>query len=169
MTTSRPWRGVPRELFAFATAERRDLYIAIMAVFEDAAVLRPSMSFDQVRSALVGRGWDEPLHPAELDNALGQLVGWGLLEATQDHSARYATPEEFERRNLNWSLTPHGVAAIAGLTRAIEMLQRAVSLQPAVLDAIADAVVELHDLAADPAGDPARIATRLADAESHLE
>ena len=81
MTTSRPWRGVPRELFAFATAERRDLYIAIMAVFEDAAVLRPSMSFDQVRSALVGRGWDEPLHPAELDNALGQLVGWGLLEA----------------------------------------------------------------------------------------
>lgn len=169
MTTTRPWRGVGRELFAFATAERRDLYIAVMAVFEDAAVLRPSMNFDRVSAGLVERGWDEPLDPAELDHALAQLVGWGLLEATQDHSARYATPEEFERRNLNWSLTPHGVAAIAGLMRALEVLRRAVSLQPAVLDAIADALVELHRLTSDPGGDAARVAARVAEVESHLE
>ena len=169
MSSTRPWRGVARELFAFATAERRDLYIAVMAVFEDAAVVRPSMNFDQVAAAVVERGWDEPLDHAELDHALGQLVGWGLLEATQDHAARYATPEEFERRNLNWSLTAQGVAAIAGLMRALEVLRRAVSLQPAVLDAIADGLVELHHLASEPAGDDGRIATRLIEVEAHLE
>ncbi len=168
MSAVRPWRRIGPELFAFATTDRRDLYIAIMAVFEDAAVLRPSMSFEQIRAGLVERGWDEPLEHSELDRALGQLVGWRLLEVTQDHSAPYATPEEFERRNLNWSLTPQGVAAIAGLLRALEVLRQAVSLQPATLDAIADGLADLHDLAANATPDPARIATRLAEVEAHM-
>lgn len=50
--------------------------------------------------------------------ALAALTGWGLLEATQDHGARYATPEEFGRKNLQWALVPKGVAAAAGVLRA---------------------------------------------------
>lgn len=170
MTTVRPWRDVTRDLFAFATAaDRRDLYIAIMAVFEDAAVVRPSMSFEQVRAGLAERGWDEPLDAIDLDQALGQLVGWGHLEATQDHAARYATPEEFERRNLNWSLTPHGIAAIAGLLRALDVLRHTVSLQPAALDAIADGLRDLHRLATSTPTEDGRIASRLVEVESQFE
>lgn len=168
MSARRPWREATRDLFTFATTDRRDVHIAIMTVFEDGAVLGPSMTFDQIRSGLVDLGWDEPLDDAELDRALGALVGWRLLEATQDHGARYTTPEEFERRNLNWSLTPHGIAAIGGLLHALEVLRRAVSLQPAVLDAIADGLGDLHSLASDDAADHARITTRLAEVESHM-
>src|SRR5438876_893620 len=79
-----------------------------------------------------------------------------------------ATPAEFERRNLQWSLTTQGQAAIGGVLHALDALRQVAGLQPAVIEAIADGLADLHDLARDPSTDAGRIATRLAEVESHL-
>lgn len=141
-----------------------------MAAFDDASVLAPALNLDQVRAAVAALGWDEPLGDEALQATLTALTGWGLLEATQDHSARYSTPEEFERKNLQWSLTPRGEAAIAGLLRALESLRAAVGLQTAVLDAIADDLSELAGLVEQPqsVSVDARIDVQLSQVERHL-
>jgi uncharacterized protein (TIGR02677 family) len=166
----RPWRAVDSDLLRFTTTDLHALHVAVMAAFEQAAVLAPALNLDQVRAALRAAGWDEPTDGEALQRALGSLTGWRLLEATQDHSARYATPEEFERRNLQWSLTARGEAAISGLLQAVESLRHAVGLQPAVLDAIGDDLMELAELVSRPrsAADDARIHLVLSQVERHL-
>jgi uncharacterized protein (TIGR02677 family) len=166
----RPWRNVDADLFRFSTTDLRELHLAVMAAFDDAAVLAPALNLDQVRVAVQRLGWDEPLSDESLQRALTALTGWGLLEATQDHSARYSTPEEFERKNLHWSLTPRGEAAISGVLHALESLRAAVGLQTAVLDAIGDDLAELANLAGQPRA-PAvdgRITVQLTQVERHL-
>jgi len=168
----RPWRRLSSDLFRFATTDLRELHTAVLAVFDDAAVLQPALRLEQVRRAVEEAGWDEPLDDDRLRATLGQLVVWELLDVTQDHAAQYATPEEFERRNLQWSLTPTGEAAIGGVLFAIAQLRRAVSLQPAVLDAIADGLGDLHRLLTDggiDGADAPRVATTLSAVENHHE
>ncbi len=116
-------------------------------------MLAPALNLDQVRAALAGAGWDEPTADDVLQRALQALVDWRLLESTQDHGAHYATPEEFERKNLQWSLTARGEAAVGGLLHALDALRQAVGLQPAVLDAIGDGLSDLADLLATPGSD----------------
>lgn len=147
----RPWRSVDADLFRFSTTDLRELYVAVLAAFDEAAVLAAALNLDQVRSALTRIGWDEPLSDEPLQRTLKTLADdWQLLEASQDHSARYSTPEEFERKNLQWSLTPRGEAAISGLIHALDSLRSAVGLQTAVLDAIGDGLAELAALADQP-------------------
>lgn len=171
----RPWRLLSRDLFTFATTDLRELHTAVLAAFDDAAVLQPALRLEQVRALLADSGWDEALDDDRLRQTLAQLVEWQLLDVTQDHAATYATPEEFERRNLQWSLTPNGEAAIGGVLFALSQLRRAVSLQPAVLDAIADGLADLARLFAGDGGagpdavDAARVATTLSTVESHHE
>jgi uncharacterized protein (TIGR02677 family) len=166
----RPWRGVDADLFRFSTTDLRELHVAVMAAFDESAVLAPALNLDHVRAAVVAQGWDDPLSDELLQRALAALVGWGLLEATHDHSARYSTPEEFERKNLQWSLTPRGEAAIAGLLHALDSLRTAVGLQTAVLDAIGDDLAELADLVRQPRAPAtdARIHVQLSQVERHL-
>lgn len=163
----RPWRAVDADLFRFSTTDLRELHVAVMTAFGQAAVLAPALSLEQVRAALATAGWDEPTDDDALARALASLTGWGLLEATQDHAARYSTPEEFERKNLLWSLTARGEAAITGLLHAVESLRHAVGLQTAVLDAIGDDLSELAELAAQPrsSATDARIHVDLAQVE----
>lgn len=165
----RAWRAIDADLFRFTTTDLRDLHVALMAAFEDAAVLAPALNLEHVRRALLGSGWDEPVSDDVLQRALDALVGWHLLESTQDHGAHYATPEEFERKNLQWSLTARGEAAIGGLLHALDALRHAVGLQPAVLDAIGDGLSDLAELLATAGtASDARIHIRLAEVESHL-
>jgi uncharacterized protein (TIGR02677 family) len=141
-----------------------------MAAFEEAAVLAPALNLDQVRNALAAAGWDEPADDDRLQSALESLTGWGLLDVTQDHAAHYATPEEFERKNLQWSLTRRGEAAVGGVLHALDVLGHAVGLQPAILDAIGDGLADLAELASGPEGSDtnARIHIQLAEVEGHL-
>ncbi len=166
----RPWRTVDADLFRFTTTDLRELHVALMAALEQAAVLAPALNLDQVRAALATVGWDEPTTDDTLQGALKSLTGWGLLEVTQDHSARYRTPEEFERKNLQWSLTRRGEAATAGLLHALESLRHSVGLQTAVLDAIGDGLGEIAELAARPrsTGADDRIHLQLVQVERHL-
>lgn len=166
----RPWRELDVDVFRFTTTGRRDLHVAVMAAFEHAGVLAPVLNLDGVRSALRQVRWDEPVADDELVSVLAALAGWGLLEVSQDHTATYATPEEFERRNLQWSLAPKGEAAVAGLLAALESLRHVASLQPAVLHAIGDALAEVADvIEAPPAPSTDDVAwVRLKEVEAHL-
>jgi uncharacterized protein (TIGR02677 family) len=170
MQHRRVWRGVDADLFRFTTTDGRDLHTALMVAFEDSAVAAPALDIDQVRRALVAVGWDEPTDDAALDRALTQLTAWGLLEATQNHAASYASPEDFERKNLQWSLTRRGEAAVGGVLFAFGELRNAVGLQPAVLDAIGDRLTDLAELLTGPERDerPARVHLMLAEVENHL-
>lgn len=168
MSTPRAWTRLPPDLLRFATTERHELYVAVMCVFDDAAVLSPAMTFDQVRVGLDRAGWDHPLEDVQLQQTLDALTKWRLLDVTQNHAARYATPEEFERKNLQWSLTGYGQAAVAGVLHALDALAQSVSLQPAVIDAIADGLAEICALSEATPVEVPRIATRLAEVEGHL-
>lgn len=167
---ARPWRAIDADLFRFSTTDLRELHVAIMVALEQAAVLAPALNLDQVRTALITTGWDEPTSDETLQNALRSLTGWHLLEATQDHSARYSTPEEFERKNLQWSLTARGEAAVAGLLRTLDALRHTVGLQTAVLDAIGDGLAEIKTLLAQPRSREAddRTHIQLIQVEQHL-
>jgi len=168
--TRRPWRGVSDDLFQFTTTSLKDLHIALMTAFEQAAILTPALNFDQVRLALAESGWDEPLDDDALHRALSALTQWQLLDATQDLAAHYATAEEFERRNLQWSLTRKGEAAMAGVLRALEVMQSAVGLQTAVLNAIGDALADLAELQQTEASteNNERLHIRLSELEAHM-
>jgi len=168
---SAPWGQIDADLFQFSTTSLRDLHLALMLAVDHAAVLSPALNLDQVRVELERIGWKEPLDDERLQGALAALTGWGLLEATQDHAAHYATPEEFERRNLQWSPTRKGEAAVAGVLRALEVLSSSVGLQSAVLDAIGDALDDLvRALGTDDAGiDAPRLQIRLRELEGHLQ
>lgn len=170
MQHQRIWRGVDSDLFRFTTTESRELHIALMAAFEDSAVAAPALDIDQVRHALAAIGWDEPTDDLAVDRALRQLTAWGLLEATQNHAASYASPEDFERKNLQWSLTRRGEAAVSGVLHAYSELRSAIGLQPAVLDAIGDRLADLAVLLAGPDSDEraARVHLMLAEVENHL-
>jgi hypothetical protein len=58
----RVWRGVDQDLFRFTTTDLRDLHVALIAAFEDAAVLAPALNLEQVWAALVAS--DPELVPA---------------------------------------------------------------------------------------------------------
>jgi uncharacterized protein (TIGR02677 family) len=170
MAEQRPWRAVDDALFRFTTTDLRDLHVAVMAAFEQSAVLAPALNLDGVRQALGRIGWDEPVDDEVLQRSLSSLAEWGLLEATQDHAAHYATPDEFERKNIQWSLTRRGEAAVGGVLHALASLRHAVGLQTAVLDAIGDGLVELADLLQQPSAPEraARTHIQLAQVEGHL-
>ena len=158
------------DLFRFTTTELQDLHLAVMFAFEQAAVLAPALGLDQIRTALGGVGWDDPIPDEVLQRALASLTGWQLLDVTQDHAARYATPEEFERKNLQWSLTQRGEAAVSGVLHALNSLHHAVGLQAAVLDAIGDGLSDIAELLKTPptTDSNARIHITLAQVEQHL-
>jgi len=165
---TRIWRGVDASLFQFTTTALADLHIAIMSAFEQASVLVPSLNLDQTRAQLHLVGWDESLTDDALHTALNSLTGWQLLDATQDHAAHYATPEEFERKNLQWSLTRKGEAAMAGVLRSLDVMKSALGLQSATLDAIGDALADLASLAElDEPDTNGRIHIRLSELENH--
>ena len=170
MTEQRQWRHADADLFRFTTTERRDLNIAVMTAFERASTLEPALNLDRVREALEAVGWDGAVDDAALHQVLESLVGWKLLDVSQDHGARYASPEDFERKNLQWALTRRGEAAVGGLLSALESLRLTVGLQPAVLDAIGDALHDLAVLLGQPRSDSAdgRIHVLLAQVESQL-
>lgn len=170
MTEQRQWRQADADLFRFTTTDRRDLNLAVMMAFERASTLEPALNFDAVRQGLESAGWDLTVDDATLHQVLEALVGWRLLDVSQDHSARYTSPEEFERKNLQWALTRRGEAAVGGVLQALDTLRSTVGLQPAVLDAIGDGLHDLARLLRSPrtAGTDGRIHVLLSQVEAQL-
>ncbi len=139
---------LPDDLFAFAGADRGPLYTALLYAFGEAnEQLLTSLALDDVREHLLYLGWSQPVDDADLTAALQQLRNWQLVDAGQNHSEHYRTAHEYERRNLQYSLTRHGEAALAGHQAAVAALESTGGLQTAVLDAIAETLDRLARLA----------------------
>ncbi|MEU1624885.1 TIGR02677 family protein [Streptomyces sp. NPDC020096] len=157
-------------MFRFTTGERAPLYGAILHAFGEANErLVTALSLDEVRERLRGVGWFDALTDDDLVAALRQLGEWRLLDAVQNHAGNYRTAEEYERRNLQYSLTRRGEAAFAGVQHALAVLASSGALQTAVLDAIADRLHALAALMADPASADRRVFTTLQELEGHLD
>lgn len=160
---------VPADMFRFTTGERAPLYSAILHAFGEANErLVTALSLDEVRERLRGVGWFDALTDDDLVAALRQLREWQLLDAVQNHAGNYRTAEDYERRNLQYSLTRRGEAAFAGVQHALAVLASSGALQTAVLDAIADRLHALATLLADPASADRRVFTTLQELEGHL-
>lgn len=143
-------RPLPPDLFAFSGAEKSSLYTAVMYAFGEAnELLQTSLALEDVHGHLSSVGWPGMVDDAELVPALEKLREWQLIDAGQNHSEHYRTAQEYERRNLQYSLTKRGEAALAGHLAALQALETAGVLQTAVLDAIADALGRLARGCAD--------------------
>lgn len=163
-------RRIPPEMFRFATGERADLYGAILSAFGEANErLETALALDDIRGRLRTAGWLDAISDEDLHGALKALRGWELLDVVQNHAENYRTAEEYERRNLQYSLTRRGEAALAGLRQALEVLTATGALQTAVLEAITDRLDELYVLLTDPASADRRVFTTLQELEGHLE
>ncbi|GCD42444.1 TIGR02677 family protein [Streptomyces paromomycinus] len=161
---------VPPEMFRFTTVERADLYGAVLNAFGVAGeYLETALGIDAVRERLRVVGWVAAVEDAELHEVLKKLVQWELLDVVHNHAENYRTAEEYERRNLQYSLTRRGEAALAGVRHALEVLASTGALQTAVLEAIADRLDELSLLSAEPASADRRIFSTLRELEGHLD
>jgi uncharacterized protein (TIGR02677 family) len=159
---------VPPEMFRFTHGDRAGLYVSVLHAFAEANErLETALGIDDVRARLRSVGWLEALPDDDLAAALDQLRMWRLVDVIQNHSENYRTAAEYERRNLQYSLTRHGEAAFAGVVHAMGMLASTGALQTAVLDAIAD---RLGDLVRElDSGTDRRVFTSLVELEAHLE
>jgi uncharacterized protein (TIGR02677 family) len=161
------WR-VPLELFKFATTD--ELYLAVMQVFGEANDrLVTALTLDEVLSGLRDTGWYDQAPDQRVEDVLVKLAEWRMIDRVQNHGAHYATAAEYERKNLQYSLTRRGEAAIEGVAHTLLLLGSTGALQSAVLDAIAAGLDDLHRLLADPNGDNRRVYSTLAALEGHLE
>ncbi|GAA2430341.1 hypothetical protein GCM10010433_33450 [Streptomyces pulveraceus] len=163
-------RRVPPEMFRFTTGEKSDLNGAVLEAFGVAGEhLETALGLDGVRERLRAVGWIADIEDEELHTVLKRLVGWELLDVVHNHAESYRTAEEYERRNLQYSLTRRGEAALAGVRHALEILASTGALQTAVLEAIADRLDELSVLSGEPASVDRRIFSTLRELEGHLE
>jgi uncharacterized protein (TIGR02677 family) len=163
-------RRLPPELFRFTVGDRAEVYTAILRVFGEANErLETALGLDDLHSRLGRLGWVAALAETDLLLVLQQLRDWGLLDVTQNHAGTYRTAAEYERRNLQYSLTRYGEAALAGVDHAASVLAGTGALQTAVLDAIVDRLAELAQLVADPSSNDRRIFSALSELEGHLD
>ncbi|MCP3802658.1 TIGR02677 family protein [Allokutzneria sp. A3M-2-11 16] len=159
---------VPPEMFRFTRGDRAGLYISVLHAFGEANErLETALSLLDIRARLRSVGWLEALEDDELITALAQLRDWNLVDVVQNHSENYRTADEYERRNLQYSLTRQGEAAFAGVVHAMGVLAATGALQTAVLDAIADRLGSLiQEL---ETGTDRRIFSTLVELEAHLD
>jgi uncharacterized protein (TIGR02677 family) len=159
---------VPPEMFRFTDGDRAGLYVSMLHAFGEANErLETALGIDDVRTRLRSVGWPGALDDDDLVGALRQLRQWNLVDVIQNHSEDYRSASEYERRNLQYSLTRQGEAAFAGVQHAMTVLAASGALQTAVLDAIGDRLGDLvHEL---ETGSDRRIFSTLSELEGHLE
>ena len=141
---------LPDALLRYATVERSALYTALLYAFGDASDrLVTSLTLDDVRYHMHQIGWRDDLEDNDLTGALDKLVDWGLLDVGQNHTERYRTARDYERRNLQYALTRAGEATLVGHVAIVDALGATGALQTAVLEAIAEKLDILADLAGE--------------------
>lgn len=163
---------LPAELFRFATTDRSELHTAVLYAFGAANDrMVTSLTPDDVRSYLHAVGWRDELTDEDLASSLDQLVSWKLLDVGQNHTERYRTARDYERRNLQYSVTRAGESALVGHVATVEALSATGALQSAVLEAVAeklDAIADLMASSTDSTATDRRVYVRLQELEAHL-
>lgn len=160
------WQQTPKSLFALTVAKNRERHLSVLALFADRDLTSPALTLEEIMLHL-----GSPAQLGATDEtvrlSLDQLVDWTLLDEARNESAVYASPEEFQRRNLQWALTGNGQAAVAGLDKVADFLASVASLQPAAIDSLAEAVRHAVGLAQDPTSSDASINVMWLQAEHH--
>ncbi|APU22562.1 TIGR02677 family protein [Actinoalloteichus sp. GBA129-24] len=161
---------VPPEMFRFTSGDRAGLYVSMLHAFGEANErLVTALGIDDVRDRLRSIGWLDALEDGDLTSALDQLRSWNLLDVSQNHVQNYQSAGDYERRNLQYSLTRQGEAALAGVVHAMGVLVAAGALQTAVLDAISDRLGDLVAELDSGTGSDRRVFSTLTELEAHLE
>lgn len=161
---------VPPEMFRFTSGDRAGLYVSVLHAFGEANErLETALGIDDVRARLRSVGWLEALEDDDLAAALDQLRAWNLVDVIQNHTENYRTASEYERRNLQYSLTRQGEAAFAGVVHAMSVLASTGALQTAVLDAICDRLGDLVTLLEARTSPDRRVFSTLTELEGHLD
>ncbi|HEX7477280.1 MAG TPA: TIGR02677 family protein [Polyangiales bacterium] len=122
-------------LFRHVTAERAELYRAIMEVFALAKrQFRLHLRPDEVR---VEAKWPDGIAPAieVVQQALSQLDEWGNLSAQPD-TGRVASIEDFYRARFLYRLSERGEAVETGMAAFVQALGRRAELQSVALEDI---------------------------------
>ena len=112
----------------------------MLSLFADRELTDPALTLELVLRALSRQAPDLDVDEAGIRRSLEQLVDWNLLDESRNEAATYRTPEEFQLRNVQWALTPDGRTAVAALDKAVEVVDAVASLQPAAIDALAQAI-----------------------------
>lgn len=142
-------------LFGHVTAEKADLYRAIMDVF--AAAKRQFRLHLRPDEVLIEAQWHrQPPLLEELQLSLNQLVEWGNLQAQPD-TARVASIEDFYRKRLLYRMSSGGEAVEAALRVFIATLARRGELQSVALEDIRAQLITLGDLGAESPLDAAKV------------
>lgn len=137
--------------FSYLTAERSELYRAVIDVFAAAKSefvlhLRSGevrQSLTRIRS-LTENGQSAEL--SEVESALQQLEAWGNLQSYQDN-ADVASLSDYYRKRLLYQLTAAGEAAHASTLTFAQRLRQAAKLDARALERIAAASGQLRRLA----------------------
>lgn len=145
---------MPETSFNYLTAEKTDLYRAVMRAFSEAKEhflvhLRP----EDIRD----RCTDSSPMPTleEVHAALAQLVEWGNLQAEPDTS-RVTTVEDFYRARYLYQITHEGEAAEVALATYEQLLGRHGALQTVALRDIRAQLQALLTLLDEDAPDTAK-------------
>ncbi len=144
-TTNKDEAAIDWQCFAYLTAEKSELYRAIIEVFAAAKSeftlhLRPA----QVRSSL--NDHDFSLENQEVESALQSLESWGNLQSYQDN-ADVSSLADYYRKRLLYQLTAAGEAAHSSTLTFVQRLQQQAKLDARALDRIADGAGQLLRLA----------------------
>lgn len=149
-------------LFRHVTAERADLYRAIMDVFAQAKrQFRLHLRPDEVRA---DAKWSDGVTPAPemVQQALSQLTEWGNLTAQPD-TARVASIEDFYRARFLYRLSQPGEAVEVGMTAFVHALGRRAELQSVALEDILARLETLRALAQSAELDGVKVHEALRD------
>lgn len=160
MTTHSLDAAAPR-LFSHLVADNNANYRAILDVFATAKrQFRLHLRADDVLAEANWPGAAPTLDAVQ--QALGQLIEWGNLQAQPD-TARVATIEDFYRKRLLYRMTGGGEAVEAGLQTFSETLARRAELQSVALDDIRARLISIRELMTETPPDDAKVHGALRD------
>ncbi len=154
-------RSDTRELFRHVSAEKADLYRAIMDVF--AAAKRQFRLHLRPDEVLAEASWPGvPPIIEQVQQALSQLTEWGNLESQPD-TARVASISDFYRARYIYRLSQGGEAVETALAAFALAIARRAELQAVALEDIASRLNALSVLAETPERDAAKVHEILRD------
>ncbi len=156
------------QLFRHVSAERADLYRAVMQAFAAAKrQFRLHLRPDEVRAEAPWPG-GEPPELEIVQQALTQLAEWGNLTPQPDTS-RVASIEDFYRARFVYRLSEGGEAVEAGMAAFVQALARRAELQTVALEDIVLRLESLRGLAAAAEPDAVKVHEVLRDLTTVFE
>ncbi len=130
--------------FSYLTAERAELYRAVIEVFAAAkAEFALHLRSGEVRQGLTRLG--DSVELSEVESALQQLEAWGNLQSYQDNTD-VSSLNDYYRKRLLYQLSAAGEAAHASTLTFAQRLQQAAKLDARALERIASASGQLRRL-----------------------